>query len=167
MGNNVGRAPAPGEEGEVLITVLNNYAMPLIRYRIGDRAIKAEEKACRCGRGWPILIRALVGREDDYFVDSQGNSVSPKSLDNPVFYSTKIKQFQVIQKRRDHVEIMVVKGRGFDRETEMKLKSAAQQIKKILGNGKLVVQITYTDYIPPRRSGKLRTFISMVPPPSY
>ncbi len=165
--NREGQPAKPGEEGEVVITVLNNYAMPLIRYRIGDRAIKAKEKACRCGRGWPILIRELVGRKDDYFIDIHGNAVSPKSLDNPVFYSTKIKQFQVIQKRKDHVEVIVVKGRGFDQETEKELKSAAQQIKKILGNGNLEVQITYTDHIPPQRSGKLRTFISMVPPPSY
>ena len=34
-----GRPCGPGEEGDILVTCLANYAMPIIRYRIGDRAV--------------------------------------------------------------------------------------------------------------------------------
>jgi hypothetical protein len=48
--------PAPqGELGRVVLTSLHNFAMPLIRYDIGDLA--AFGPACSCGRGLPALLR--------------------------------------------------------------------------------------------------------------
>ena len=43
-----------GEMGELVITVLTNYTMPLIRYRIGDMAIQTYAE-CSCGRGFPLI----------------------------------------------------------------------------------------------------------------
>jgi phenylacetate-CoA ligase len=54
-----GRACAPGSVGRIVITTLQNYAMPLVRYDIGDLAEVGE--ACPCGRGLPVL-RRIVGR---------------------------------------------------------------------------------------------------------
>jgi phenylacetate-CoA ligase len=49
-----GRPAAPGELGEVVITDLNNYCMPFIRYRIGDLAVAMDPRdQCPCGRGLP------------------------------------------------------------------------------------------------------------------
>jgi phenylacetate-CoA ligase len=46
-----GARPAnPGEVGDVVITDLDGFSVPLIRYRIGDRAIAAADP-CACGRG--------------------------------------------------------------------------------------------------------------------
>lgn len=63
-----GHLPArPGEEGEIVVTDLNSFSVPLIRYRTGDRATAMEQTACRCGRGLPKLAaiqqhsRALEG----------------------------------------------------------------------------------------------------------
>jgi len=51
-----GRAAAPGEVGDLVITLLTNYSMPLIRYRIGDRgAFVADGAPCPCGRTMPRL----------------------------------------------------------------------------------------------------------------
>jgi phenylacetate-CoA ligase len=50
---------APGEVGRVLVTSLNNFATPLIRYEIGDYAEVGA--ACSCGRGLPVLKR-IMGR---------------------------------------------------------------------------------------------------------
>jgi len=44
----------PGEEGEVIVTDLNNLAAPLVRYRLGDRA-RVVRGTCDCGRGLPRL----------------------------------------------------------------------------------------------------------------
>ena len=51
-----GTPAAPGEMGEVVLTGLINYAMPLIRYRVGDTAALPREK-CPCGRGMPVNRR--------------------------------------------------------------------------------------------------------------
>jgi phenylacetate-CoA ligase len=62
-----------GEQGEMVITILTNYTMPLIRYKIGDMAIKSDEK-CTCGIGFPI-IKDVTGRTQDFFIDETGNLI--------------------------------------------------------------------------------------------
>ncbi|HZM46141.1 MAG TPA: hypothetical protein VFC14_15000 [Burkholderiales bacterium] len=51
------RACAPGTVGRVVVTTLQNFAMPLIRYDIGDLAEVGDP--CPCGRGLPVLGRIL------------------------------------------------------------------------------------------------------------
>jgi phenylacetate-CoA ligase len=55
-----GRPCLPGQVGRVVLTALHNFAMPLIRYVIGDYAEVGE--ACPCGRGLPVLERILGRR---------------------------------------------------------------------------------------------------------
>lgn len=59
-----GSPAAPEEMGEVVLTGLVNYAMPLIRYRVGDSA-RFSTRACPCGRGMPV-IEEIGGRLDDF-----------------------------------------------------------------------------------------------------
>lgn len=54
-----GQPCAPGETGEVVATSLHNFAMPLIRYAVGDRAVAGAP--CPCGRGLATIAR-IVGR---------------------------------------------------------------------------------------------------------
>ncbi len=56
---------AIGERGEVVGTSLHSFAMPFIRYRLGDIVTKGPE-ACRCGQPFST-IRAIQGRMMDYF----------------------------------------------------------------------------------------------------
>ena len=51
----------PGEIGQVYVTVLNNFVMPLLRYQIGDMAVPSKVEQCSCGRGLP-LIEKVIGR---------------------------------------------------------------------------------------------------------
>ncbi|MBT3700718.1 MAG: phenylacetate--CoA ligase family protein [Alphaproteobacteria bacterium] len=59
----------PGQSGRVVATTLRNFAMPLIRYEIGDHAIMGEP--CNCGRGLPV-IKSILGREQDVLVLPDG-----------------------------------------------------------------------------------------------
>ncbi len=61
-----GQRCAPGQTGDLVLTGLLNRALPLIRYRIGDRGALMPG-GCRCGRGSPLLA-ALAGRSDDALV---------------------------------------------------------------------------------------------------
>lgn len=65
-----GNEVSPGESGEVVVTDLNNYAMPLIRYRVGDYAERGAD--CTCGRGFPVLAR-IRGREYDFIQGPDGS----------------------------------------------------------------------------------------------
>jgi len=52
-----GHPAQPGEDGEIVITDLNSFSVPLIRYRIGDHAVAMGEAQCECGRGLPRIAR--------------------------------------------------------------------------------------------------------------
>ena len=67
---------APGELGEVVVTDLYSYAMPLIRYRMGDLA-RAGSGPCRCGLGLPVLD-AVEGRCGDAMAGKDGDTVLPR-----------------------------------------------------------------------------------------
>jgi hypothetical protein len=49
-----GRALAPGEPGEIVITTLRHEAMPLVRYRTGDLG-RLLPGPCPCGGPLPLL----------------------------------------------------------------------------------------------------------------
>src|SRR5258707_764531 len=66
-----GQPAKPGEVGEIVITDLNNYCMPFIRYRIGDLAEVLPEATCRCGRGAPRL-GAIEGRVQSIIQGTDG-----------------------------------------------------------------------------------------------
>ena len=66
-----GDAPAPvGTMGDVVLTSLRNRAMPLVRYRVGDRA-RLVASPCRCGLPHPV-IADLQARTGDFFVGADG-----------------------------------------------------------------------------------------------
>jgi len=61
--------------GNLIITNLNNYAMPFIRYRIGDIGIPGNEDSCECGRGLP-LIKKIIGRTTEVFLFNDGTKIA-------------------------------------------------------------------------------------------
>lgn len=64
-----------GESGRIIATGLTNFAMPLIRYEIGDIAVKGSG-SCACGLQTPTL-QSIVGRVDDALVKADGSLVPP------------------------------------------------------------------------------------------
>ena len=72
-----GRDVAPGGRGRVVVTGLYNYAMPFIRYEVGDIAV-AGTGPCACGRTLPI-IRRIEGRTRNVFVFRDGTRFWPRN----------------------------------------------------------------------------------------
>jgi phenylacetate-CoA ligase len=72
---------ADGERGEMVITMLNKQAFPLIRYRIGDISA-LDWEPCECGRTHPRLMR-LSGRTDDMLV-VRGINVFPSQIESVI-----------------------------------------------------------------------------------
>ena len=151
-----GRRALPGEQGELLITALNGYAMPLIRYRIGDMGVLSDRR-CPCGRGLPLLER-VEGRTDDLIRVPDGRIVSPFVITNTLRYIPGIGQFKLTQDRSDAFEILLVRGKGFSPET---VETAREELRKLLGEG-VLLHIQLVDHIPPDPSEKIRAVISRV-----
>ena len=103
-----GSACVPGEVGRVVVTDLHNFAMPLIRYAIGDYAEVGEP--CPCGRGLPVM-RRIAGRSSNMAIDVNGRRFWP--LINPVIWTdTPITQRQFVQLTRSHIEVRFVAPRN-------------------------------------------------------
>lgn len=144
------------EPGEILITQLNNYAMPFIRYRIGDVGMFSAEP-CPCGNDLPVLAE-LLGRSTATFRTRTGTLIHAGYFTRQ-FYGVKgVEQFQIIQETLKHCVLKVVVNRQW---TEATRRSLVQCIQKALG-GDVVVTVKFVDYIPMPASGKREYTISKV-----
>ena len=111
--------PVPkGELGRVVATRLDNYAMPLIRYDLGDLAILEPNKdfKCDCGRNSPLL-KQIVGRDTDIVLTRSGKRLIVHFFTAIFEHIPSIKQFKVVQKNLDEMEIHYITGPGFDSNT--------------------------------------------------
>jgi len=100
-----GRPAAPGELGRVVVTNLHNFAMPMIRYWIGDYAEAGAP--CPCGRGLPVVNR-FVGRVRNLIVLPTGDRMEPGYSAETFTDVAAIRQFQVIQTAPTAMTIKVV-----------------------------------------------------------
>jgi phenylacetate-CoA ligase len=155
-----GRPARPGEIGEVVVTDLNNFCVPLIRYRLGDRAEALDEDAaCACGRGLPRIGR-IEGRIQAMILGSHGRYV-PSSLFLHVMkdYDFAVRQFQVIQDRPDALVLRIVRG----------LRYSDQVLEEILGvlrryvGSRMKIEVELVDAIPLTRTGKRLSCINRLP----
>lgn len=142
----------PGEEGEIVVTGFTNRAMPLIRYRIGDRArVPAESTPCPCGRATQML-ESVTGRVVDMFIGADGRMVDGEYFTHLLYYRPWLKQFQVVQTAPDEVLYRVVAANGIPEEDRQEI---IANTKAVFGAG-CTVAFEEVDAITPNVSGKLR-----------
>jgi phenylacetate-CoA ligase len=146
-----------GQIGNIYVTTLNNYSMPLIRYEIGDTARAAKNKKCSCGRSWP-LIASVTGRQSDHFRTKDGKVVHGEYFTHLFYMKRGIRKFQVIQHDYNHVEVNIVPNGQVNKED---LEDIRQKIFLVLGND-CKVEFKQVDEIPHTKSGKFRYTISEV-----
>ena len=155
----------PGQLGEVVVTSLVNYAMPLIRYRIGDLAAWAGEE-CSCGRAWPLLSE-VAGRTRDLFVRKDGSYV--RVLERVFHEQPWIRKFQVVQEEYDLVRAFIVPYADVSDPLTEHAKGIQEIEKSIIGvmGPDCTVEILLVDHIEDSPSGKFRHHISKVRGPSW
>lgn len=102
-----GRPAAPGERGEVVATNLHAFAMPFIRYRLGDIVTRGES-SCACGQPFST-IHAVQGRMVDYFSLPDGRLLHPYALTGALKRSAPwIKQHKLVQEKAGRFTFHVV-----------------------------------------------------------
>jgi phenylacetate-CoA ligase len=151
------RTAEPGEIGEVVITDLNNYCLPFIRYKIGDLAIALDSsKVSDCGRGLPMIGR-IEGRIQAIIVGSN-NSYMPGTFFAHFFkeYPHVIKQYQVIQDKAGEINLKVIKGSRF---TKNQMSEITNLLRAHLGD-ETIINIEYVESIQMVRTGKHQGAIS-------
>jgi len=146
----------PGEMGRIVITDLSSYAMPMIRYDIGDMG-KPSNKQCSCGVKLP-LMEIVEGRKEDFIRTKDGKLVHAAYL----CYTLKddsVHEFKMYQKNIDNFLVQIVKSSAFDEKSEETLKD---KLCTALGNDNNF-DFEYLERIPRDKSGKLRYFVSELP----
>ena len=145
----------PGEVGRVLLTALHNFAMPLLRYEIGDYAEVG--KLCSCGRTLPVLS-SIMGRRRNMLVLPDGRKIWP-SLGR-IYKETShlVRQFQFVQKSLDRIEARLVNERQFTATEKAWFADILQESLRY----PFAIDIIYLEEIPRSRGGKFEDFISEV-----
>ena len=157
-----GQTVAPGERGEIVCTSLFNYAMPFIRYAIGDVGTASIGGTCSCGRSFP-LMKMIEGRADSLIILPEGRIISPLAFGWMMeffrFYSS-IYQYRIIQQKNSLFKFLIeMKDTTLDQKVvETELLNHMQRMLKF-SNDEIQFNIDFVDKIPLEKSGKLRKVI--------
>lgn len=145
--------PVPdGQLGHVVVTRLDGFAMPLIRYKIGDLAIKLpKEKYPKNKKFEYPLLEKIIGRDTDVVKTNKGKIMIVHSFTGIFEYIIEIKQFKIIQNSLNGIHILVVKGEGF--ETSI-LEVVKEKILEKLEFEEFSITFEIVCQISPSKSGK-------------
>ncbi|MCC6946506.1 MAG: phenylacetate--CoA ligase family protein [Bradyrhizobiaceae bacterium] len=151
-----GRAAPVGGRGRVLVTSLNNYAMPFIRYAIGDVAVAGAQPSCGC----PLpMIARIEGRTRNAFTFGDGTRIWPRGwLAHEMRAFVPFRQYQMVQLDHERIEFRYVpdgSGRNAD------LEGLAAYVREKMHPSVQII-LTPMDVLPRGPSGKFEDFISLV-----
>ena len=143
-----------GQVGRVLVTPLFNYAMPLLRYELGDYAEVGPP--CPCGRGLPVLKRILGRERNALLVAPSGERYWPAFGSRKFTDIAPIVQHQFVQKDAEWIEARLVTERPLTPAEETALRQHV--LAKLPWPFRL--SFVYTDRIARNAGGKFENFIS-------
>jgi phenylacetate-CoA ligase len=153
-----GRPANPGEIGEIVITDLNNFSMPLIRYRIGDLAKAVKQKPCLCGRPHS-QIGQISGRTQALVSCSNGVWL-PGTFFAHFFkdFDFAVQHYQVVQENSSSFSIKIVPKPQF---TEIVGQRIVSNLLEYTGK-KQIINLELVDQIPLLMTGKRTPVVSKV-----
>lgn len=148
-------ASTGAEDGpaELIVTDLHNYGMPMMRYANGDLAT-ASHAQCSCGRGLPLLAR-VDGRKLDALRTRDGHLVPGEYVVYAFLCAKGIKRYQVVQKRLDALELVIVRDQDFD---ESVVDLVRNELRKVVGQD-MALEVRFADDIALTPSGKHRVTV--------
>jgi phenylacetate-CoA ligase len=142
--------------GDLVCTSLLDEDMPLIRYRLGDRAARRDPQAqCPCGRTLPLLD-SIEGRADDVLYTADGRRVG--RLD-PVFKNNlPIREAQILQLSLSRVVVRYTPAADYTPAAGVAIRNALQARL-----GPVEVVLEPVDRIPRGPNGKFRAVVCQIP----
>jgi phenylacetate-CoA ligase len=141
-----GRPVPDGAPGWLVGTSLHNTAMPMLRYRTGDRTAIRRER-CVCGRTLARIERVTT-KAEDIVVTPDGRMISPSVLTHPFKPFPQIRESQLVQEDAGRLMVLVVAGDDLSRDDERTL---VAQLTARLGGG-MEIELRRVDAISRERS---------------
>ena len=161
-----GRPTAPGEIGEVVVTCLETFAMPVIRYRIGDLARLAPASAleadgrCRCGSAH-LALAEVRGRLTDHIIRKEAGCLRRMHALSLIYVlrdAPGIRQFRIEQPDLQRLNVDLVCDGTFTPERE---RAVIEELARRMGPD-VSIRLRRRDRIPPSPSGKHACVVSHV-----
>jgi len=147
-----------GEEGNIVVTCLTNFAMPLIRYWIGDRGALVS-KPSPDGASTAQVLKHVSGRSVDAFRTRGHRLVDGEYFTHLLYFRPWVWKFQVVQKAHEHILFRIVKSNGSPPRTE--LDDIAARSRLVMGED-CRIDFEFSGDLPPHPAGKYRYTISEV-----
>ncbi len=141
-----------GEIGNVVVTRLDNKHMPLIRYKLGDLAIKLPKEKYPSKRKYNFpLLEKVVGRNTDVVLLPNDSKMVVHSFTGIFEHIDGIKQFKIIQKDRNGIIIQYIPSKKF---TEAILKTIIIKLQEYIQNKSFLIEFEKVNEIKSYKSGK-------------
>jgi phenylacetate-CoA ligase len=156
--DNEGNPVPDGTEGNILVTSLTNFAMPLIRYQIGDRGVLSARKNSAQG-GYGQVLERVLGRTVDTFKTKNGTLIDGEYFTHLLYFRDWVWRFQVVQESHSSIVFKIVKSELDYQQAE--LEEITTKAKLIMGDD-CTVAFEFVDEILSGDSGKYRYTISEI-----
>ena len=148
-----------GNIGRVVVTRLDGYSMPLIRYANGDLAMKLPKNRYPEKRDLAFpLLEMVVGRDTDIVYTASGKHLIVHFFTGIFEFYSEIKQFKVIQRELTKIEIEYLAGKGFCSDILHRIEDS---IAQKLGE-RLTIDWKEVQSIKPTASGKPQIIESFI-----
>jgi phenylacetate-CoA ligase len=157
--DDAGQPVPPGTEGNIIVTCLTNYAMPLVRYAIGDRGALLPSGTL-VGHPGTQVLKHVSGRNVDVFRTSDQTLIDGEYFTHLLYFRPWVWKFQVIQKGHAHIMFKVVRINGEPARSE--LDEIATKTRLVMG-ADCRIDFEFVEELTPHPSGKYRYTISEVP----
>lgn len=154
-----GNEVKPGEMGRVVLTGLDNFTTPLIRYEVGDLAIKAKNDQCTCGLKLPLLGE-VIGRQTEFIMTPGGKYITVQTVVRILKQFSEIDQFKLIQSAKNEFTFIYVSPKNQLDVREKYIKSAFEEV---FGEG-MNFEFQKVKELPKAKSGKFQLVENLLPP---
>lgn len=155
-----GNAVPVGTEGEIVVSLLLNEAMPLLRYRIGDRGVLLPDDGSGAQR-----LAHVTGRVVDVFLRADGGVVDGEYFTHLLYHRPWVERFQFVQRSVDRIELRVVLRDGAAEPGRGEREALQRAVDAAMGPG-CRLELAFVPEIPPLPSGKYRYTVRAFEPGS-
>jgi phenylacetate-CoA ligase len=116
-----GSPTPPGGMGRILVTPYFNQAMPLIRYDLGDYAVRSQSNVCPNGE---FSLERIIGRRKNLFTLPNGRKFTP-FFPAKIAHDLGIRRFKMVQVSVDHIEVRYIPRTDGDEISQEALQNIA------------------------------------------
>ncbi|MCS5488986.1 phenylacetate--CoA ligase family protein [Algoriphagus limi] len=145
------REVKPGQVGRVILTGLDNFTTPLIRYELGDMAVKSKLKKCPCGMELPLLGE-VIGRQTEFINTPSGKYITVQNVVRVLKNFPEIDQFKVVQNKKGEIRILYVLNKEYNLLNHSEVKIMFEEVF----SESLDLSFEKVSFLPKAKTGKFQ-----------